>query len=224
MARKIFVTYKHSDNTVQPTNGGGTARAYVDELIGLFEGDEIYKGEGNEDLSEFTDDTIETHLKDKIYDSSITLVLVSPAMKNGNEAESEQWIPWEVSYSLKEITRNDRTSKTNAMLAIVLPDSSASYQYFIRDNACPLCHCRVLYTGMLFQILQDNMFNIKKPAYNGCTNHDRNNPVYVGESSYIHSVKWCDFVTNKEKYLQIAEDIGEKIDDYNIVKTVDDER
>ena len=52
MARKIFVSYKHTDDSVEPINEETTARAYVDELIELFEDDEIYKGEGDEDLSE----------------------------------------------------------------------------------------------------------------------------------------------------------------------------
>ena len=220
MARKIFVSYKHSDNNVEPINGETTARAYVDELIDLFEGDEIYKGEGNEDLSEFKDETIESHLKGKIYDSSVTLVLISPNMKDPWKKESDQWIPWEVSYSLKEITRNNRTSRTNAMLAVVLPDLLSSYSYFIQDDTCSSCHCRTLRTHTLFQILRNNMFNIKKPTSNGCPEHPINNPVYLGQYSYIDAVKWCDFIKDTEKYLQTAEYIREKIDDYNITKIV----
>ena len=223
MARKIFVTYKHSDEHVDPINDGTTARAYVDELINLFDEDEIYKGEGDEDLSEFKDETIASHLKEKIYDSSVTIVLISPNMKVDDEQESNQWIPWEISYSLKEITRNGRTSQTNAVLAVVLPDQNSSYSHYIEDNACLFCSCRNLDTNKLFKMLRDNMFNIKQPTFNNCSNHTNDNRVYIGFSSYIHSVKWCDFIQDKEKYLKIAEDIRDNIDDYNITKTVPDE-
>ncbi len=222
MARKIFVSYKHSDSDIKPLNSQTTARDYVEELIELFEGNEIYKGEGNEDLSEFKDETIETHLKAKIYDSSVTLVLISPSMKNADEKESDQWIPWEVSYSLKEISRKDRKSRTNAILAVVLPDRYSSYSYFLEDDTCSICHCRTLHTPTLIQILRDNMFNIKGPKFNNCSNHPISSPVYLGQSSYIYSVKWSDFIERKEKYLQTAEDIRDNIDDYNITKTVKD--
>ena len=152
MARKIFVSYKHSDDSVKSLDGQGAARAYVDKLIELFEGDEIYKGEGDEDLGDFKDETIATHLKDKIYDSSLTLVLISPNMKDLSKKESDQWIPWEVSYSLKEITRNNRTSKTNAILAVVLPDRYSSYRYYLEENTCSNCHCRTLRTDLIYAI------------------------------------------------------------------------
>ena len=218
--RKIFVSYKHSDDSVLPLNGETTARAYVDALIDFFENDEIYKGEGNEDLSVFKDETIQTHLKDKIYDSSMTLVLISPNMKDLWKQESDQWIPWEVSYSLKEITRAERTSRTNAILAVVLPDRSSSYSYFLEKDTCNLCHCTNFRTDKLFRILRKNMFNIKEPTSNNCPNHSSNNPAYIGPFSYIYSVKWENFIENKETYLQTAESIREKMDDYEIWKIV----
>ena len=216
MARKIFVSYKHADEDVAPLNGETTARDYVEELISLFEDDEIYKGEGDEDLSDFKDETIEQHLKDKIYDSSITLVLISPNMKEADEMESDQWIPWEVSYSLKEITRNDRTSHANAVLAVVLPDENDSYKYFLVTYDCG---CRTLEIESLFQILRDNMFNRKNPETKACSTHGT---VHLRGCSYIGSVKWCDFVEDKEEYLKEAEEIRDNVADYNIVKIVKD--
>ena len=221
MARKIFVSYKHSDDSVENLNGETTARAYVDELMEIFEDDEIYKGEGDEDLSEFKDETIASHLKDKIYDSSITLVLISPNMKDESENESDQWIPWEISYSLKEITRNDRTSQTNGILAVVLPDEDSSYSYFLEDDTCSACDLRILHTKTLFQILRDNMFNIKDPTYGDCPKH-LFQTVYKGHSSYIYSVKWCDFINDTDTYLDTAEKIRDNKDDYDITKIVKD--
>ena len=143
-------------------------------------------------------------------------------MKDPSEKESDQWIPWEVSYSLKEISRKDRKSRTNAILAVVLPDRLSSCRYFLEDDSCPKCHCTTYRTDKLFQILRDNMFNVKTPTFNGCSFHPTDNPVYCAPFSYIHSVKWRDFVEDMEAYLQTAEERRDNIDSYNITKTVKD--
>ena len=219
MARKIFVSYKHADDSVYRINGETTARAYVDELMDLFENEEIYKGERDEDLSDFKDETIRSRLRNKIYDSSITLVLISPNMKDPG-LESDQWIPWEISYSLKEIPRQGRRSLTNAMLAVVLPDRAFSYSYFLEDGTCLYCRCTTFRIRKLFQILRDNMFNIKEPTYNDCQYHPSNNRVFTGHPSYIASVKWHDFIADTERHLKMAEGIRDNIDNYDITKTV----
>ena len=224
MARKIFVTYKYNDEAVQSINGETTARAYVDELIDLFEGCEIYKGEGDEDLSELKDETIASRLRDKIHDSTITLVLISPNMKEKLEFEYDQWIPWEVSYSLKKTSRSGRTSQTNAILAVVLPDNNFSYDYFLQEDSCPYCRCTTYDITRLFQILRDNMFNIKQPSYNGCSNHTDANRVHTGQFSYIPSVKWESFVADTENCLKRVENIRDDIDAYNITKEIDNEQ
>ena len=140
-------------------------------------------------------------------------------MKEFITAESDQWIPWEISYSLKQHARNGRTSQTNVVLAVVLPDKSGSYEYYIVDESCPHCKSRTLKTDFLFQILKDNMFNIKSPTLSDCDQHG-SWKVYLGNSSYIHSVKWSDFIGNVEHYLDLSSEINDCIDDYEITKTV----
>jgi hypothetical protein len=221
MGRKIFISYKYADSNVAALNGywNTTVRTYVDKLESYFDNtNHIYKGESDdEDLSQFTDDQIWEKLKDRIFDSSITIVMISPGMKESHKYDKSQWIPWEISFSLRETTRNDTTSHTNALLAIVLPDSNGSYDYFIRHNGCCGNPCRTLLTNSLFKILQDNMFNVKNPNTKNCI---QGSTVYYGESSYIKSVKWIDFISLPDYYIECAEKIKDNIDNYSIYKTV----
>ena len=224
MGKSIFVSYKYSDKQVRQFStvyGLTTVRHYVDILDDkLEEGDNIYKGEDDgEDMSTLQDSTIGSKLGDKIFYSSVTIVLISKGMRESYKSERDQWIPWEVSYSLKEQSRQGGRSKTNAVLAVVLPDEYGSYEHFIKENTCPYCNCRTLMTDSLFQILRDNMFNIKKPVFTECDNHIGNKP-YQGYSSYIYSVKWNDFILNVNKYIDISLDIRKNIDQYNITKNV----
>ncbi len=224
MGKKVFVSYKYSDHLVRQLNGDSntTARSYVDLLQDCLADDHhINKGENDgEDLSDFKDTTIASKLRDKIYDSSITIVLISQGMKDAFESESEQWIPWEISYSLSEYKRKDAISRTNGVLAVVLPDKYNSYEYFIVDNYCSNCNFRLLKTNTLFKILSDNMLNIKNPVYGECDDHT-GGTVFKGESSYIKPVKWDDFINDISKYIDICEDINSNIKDYNIVKSYD---
>lgn len=150
MGYKIFVSYKYKDedvekidNVMPPTWPCDYVDLIKDEILS---NDDIYKGENSdEDISAWSDDKIWNHLKDKIYDSSITIVLISPNMKECRKWETSQWIPWEISFSLRETIRKNRKSHNNAMLAVVLPDKNGSYCYY--DNLT------------LFPILKSNIVN-----------------------------------------------------------------
>jgi len=218
MGRKIFITYKYGDTNVRALPGPYTTRVrdYVDELQTLIsDEDHINKGElDGESLEDFSDEYIASALRDKIFDSSVTVVMVSATMKDPFAAESDQWMPWEISYSLKEHSRNGRASLSNAVLAVALPDRWGNYDYYISHNAA--CNSRTLKTDMLFGIMRDNMFNIKNPDTKDCNG----NTIYYGESSYIHTVKWDDFIVDINHYLDIATGINGNIDNYNIVKTI----
>lgn len=150
MGKKIFISYKYWDEDVYPVPRFGTSnpkvRDYVSWLEDKFKNrtEHYYKGESdNEDLTMYSEDYIWEKLKDKIFDSSLTIVLVSPNMKEVRRWEKSQWIPWEISYSLRRTPRSSRESDRNAILAVILPDKKNSYVYY--DNM------------KLFEILQINI-------------------------------------------------------------------
>ncbi|HFK5595160.1 TPA: TIR domain-containing protein [Elizabethkingia anophelis] len=226
MGRKIFVSYKYADTQVENLDSTGTnlwgtkekttARHYVDELSKYLSNDDhIYKGEAdNESMASLTDSTIASKLGDKIFDSSITIVLISKGMKNLYLSERDQWIPWEISYSLKEQTRQNTSSKTNGIIALVIPDELGSYEYYItRNNEC---NCRNLNTDFLFKILSENMFNIKVPERTQCNG----SWIYSGYSSYIQSVKWEFFIKSPTTYIEKAIELRDKREEYNITKII----
>ncbi|MES2396328.1 MAG: TIR domain-containing protein [Bacteroidota bacterium] len=219
MANKIFVSYKYSDNKVLSILGNNptTARHYVDELAKLLTSeDHIYKGENDdESMKTLVDSTIGSKLGDKIFDSTVTIVLISKNMQE-NKPENDQWIPWEISYSLKEQSREGKNSKTNAVLAVVLPDENGSYEYFLTYN--PTCNSTTHKTSTLFQILRDNMFNLKDKESN--IRECNGSKIYEGSPSYIKSVKWENFITDITAYITMSTTIRQNIDKYNITKTV----
>lgn len=226
MGRQIFISYKYSDRNVRPLFDSPfittTARHYVDELQAhLKAGDHVNKGEADdESLAEFKDTTIQTKLKDKIYWSSVTIVLITPNMKEVGKPERDQWIPWEISYSLRNQSRNGRISGANAIVAVVLPDASGSYYYYLQQHKCLSCRypsgCVTHMTGNLFSILSKNMFNQKQKNELSCSD----GTTYSGEASYIPSIKWDNFISNIDTCLDRVSAIRDNIDDYEITKKV----
>lgn len=222
MSRKIFISYKYGDTSVQHIPRYGeydttTARHYVDALQARFDAsDHINKGEDDgEDMGNFKDATIESSLRNKIWDSSTTIVLISKGMKEPYLTEEDQWIPWEVAYSLKEISRDGRTSGTNAMLAIALPDEQGSYSYIVNHFPC----VTTWNTVSLFKILGDNMFNRNQKNLIRCPTCSSYH--HTGQDhSYIHPVKWNDFITNVNGYLDHVAMHQSNQDYFDIVKEV----
>ena len=227
MGKKIFVSYKYADNQVKPLNRDifTTVRDYVTEFEHRVDKtDHIYKGEhDDEDLSKLSDETIWGKLKDRIYDSSVTIVFISPIMKEKYKKERDQWIPWEISYSLKETSRKSKkgdsiTSKSNAMLAVVLPDKKGDYSYYLEAKNCCLLQCTMHHTYKLFSILKNNKFNQKKKMKCNCPEKEN---VWQGCCSYIEAVRWCDFINNINYYIKRAIERQDNIDDYDIQKDIE---
>lgn len=222
MGYKIFVSYKYKDNSVYPISNSlygsylnsyfSTVRDYVDKLeLYMDHSNNIYKGESdNEDLSNYSDDYIWSKLKDRIYDSSVTIVMISPGMKERYRLERSQWIPWEISYSLKEMTRGDRTSHSNAILAVVLPDRNHDYSYFSYRS----------YDDCVFSIIRKNMNNRISNGFGINSFASQYSFISTDDSSYIPSVKWEDFILQPMRYIETAVNRKNRIYEYSITKEV----
>src|SRR5258708_244578 len=88
-------------------------------------------------------------------------------------------------------------------------------RYYVDD---PGCNSISWMTGNVFQMIRDNMFNIKPSKAD--TRQCNGATIYEGYSSYIHAVKWEDFRQDMTRYIQIADGIKEKIADYEIKKLI----
>lgn len=227
MGKKIFVSYKYADDQVEnlALRENSTVRDYIDKFEEKLDAsDNIYKGESEgEDLSNLSDATIWEKLKYRIYDSSVTIVFISPGMRETRKEDRDQWIPWEVSYSLKEMSRKNKngdsvTSHSNAMVAVVLPDENGSYSYYLETKSCCSGGCTMHHTNLLFEIIKKNKFNrTTNASKRTCDNDDI---IWSGTCSYIEAVKWSNFISNYQKYVNSAVGRQEHIDEYDICKEV----
>ena len=100
MAHKTFISYKYSE-----------AQELRDKIIkSLGDDATYYKGERSDspDLTDTSTENIKIALKNMMYDTSVTIVIISPNMKNS------KWIDWEVEYSLKNIQRKNHSGHSLA--------------------------------------------------------------------------------------------------------------
>lgn len=202
MGHKVFVSYKYHDWNVAdlPNRRLCTVRDYVDVLEAKLGRNNVYKGEQDgEDLSHLNEETIWNKFKDRIFDSSVTIVMVSKGMRETDKYDRSQWIPWEVRYSLCEYSKNDTTSHTNGLLYVVLPDIHDSYDYFVERKRCCDDGCDSMNTDVIFAIMERNLFNSKENHLHSC---DYSNNLYSKLDSYAIVVKWEDFMES-DLYMQM---------------------
>jgi len=228
MGRKIFISYKYKDenvaklqdayfeevNSVMKWNYRNTrVRDFVDALQEKIGKVNINLGERDgESLEEFSDQHIESELKIRIRQCSVTLVMISKGMKEVYKPEKEQWIPWEVSYSIRTVPTGGNTKQMNAILGIVLPDETATYDWYYTDN--PNCNSVTHHHKQLFEILHKNMFNVIDKSFRECNG----SKIYINnEPSFIKTVKWSDFMSgnNFNLYIDRAIEIRENAELYD---------
>lgn len=209
--KKVFVSYKYSD----VVEGRENSFNFRDKLIeDLGDNGLIHKGEDGEsyDLSDYTNQQIVSKIGPYVKNSSTTLVLLSP------NAKHSEWIPWEISRSLKKRAyKNEANMTRNGIIGVYLPlnqlgipEQGGSYDFYRYRNSCgTITH----HTDKLPEMIKDNSFNLRGGSFqcsNGCCDE-----VYNSEDgSYIELIEWDEFINHKEKYIARAWKRRNNFDDY----------
>lgn len=201
MARKTFISYKYSES-----------QGLRDNVIKIMGDDATYYQGETADSPDQTGSKVETireNLKDMIFNSSVTIVVISPNMVDSS------WIDWEIEYSLKEITRGERTSRPNGIVGVIA-EHNGGYDWFVtlteRSDGC--LPSRSYNESKLYEIIKKNRMNKKQIEYNCevCKTYDSLS------GSYISFVDEHRFLDNYEKYVENAYEKAQVIDEFNIVK------
>ncbi len=200
MGNKVFISYKYGDTSVQSLDLASitTPRNYVDRIQTRLQRDGIHINKGEldgESLNQFKDDTIQSKLADRIFDSSVTIVLVSPNMKDFWKPENDQWIPWEISYSLRKKRREKSRSNRNGILVVWLPDKFGCYNY--------------LSDYQQFGILRNNRNNLA-----------RMHPQISLPQSYIVECTWAQFSSQMNYWIELASNMRRYEEYYQITVQV----
>ena len=201
MARKTFISYKYSD-----------ARCVRDRIIDALGDDaKFYRGEDgfSDDLTGLKADTIKNRLKDMIYGTSVTIVVISPEMK------LSKWIPWELEYSLKDVKRGDRYSHSNGIVGVI-KKVNGDYSW-IRQSSTALDGCSISHfdESRLPEIIKLNRANQTPKEYlcSHCKTIDR----LTG--SYISLINEDEFLRSPDHFIENAFCKSNHLENYCIHKT-----
>lgn len=201
MAHKTFISYKYSE-----------AQDLRDDIIdALGEDASYYQGETSDspDLTDYTTETIREHLKDMIFGTTVTIVIISPHM-----TESE-WIDWEIEYSLREYSRNGKKSKSNGVVGVVMK-VDGGYDWLRSTTTHADGHTSTKNdTNKMYKIINDNRFNENPKVYtcSKCKTVDRLS------GSYISLIPEDEFLDDPNFFIENAYQKCQSIDKYTISKT-----
>lgn len=200
MARKTFISYKYSE-----------AQELRDKIITALGDDATYyQGEtaDSPDMTDTSTENIKKNLTSMMYDTSVTIVVISPNMKDS------MWIDWEIEYCLKEITRKDRTSKTNGVVGVI-QKVDGGYGWLVNENIKEDgCTVRTINNDYLYDIIIKNRFNRINKKYT-CT---KCKCVSQIEGSYIALVDEADFLNDPNKYIENSFNKSENLGDFELIK------
>lgn len=204
MARKTFISYKYSESC-----------EYRDKIIrSLGDDATYYTGEtaDSPDISNLKVESIKNHLKDMIFNTTVTMVILSPSLTES------KWVDWEIEYSLSKYSRDGKTSSINGLIGIV-PPFYGDYSWFISTHSNPDGHETNNYINeeaRTFRIMYENRYN-QNPKEYACL---RCKSVDQLTGSYLSYVKLDDFCIDPDKYIENAYEKSQHVNSYDLRRKI----
>lgn len=201
MAHKTFISYKYSE-----------AQRLRDNIIeALGENASYYQGETSDspDLTDFTTKTIREHLKDMIFGTTVTIVIISPHMTES------AWIDWEIEYSLREYSRDGKKSKSNGIVGVVMK-VNGGYDWLRSTTTHEDGHASTINdTSKMYDIINNNRFNETPTVYacSKCKTIDRLS------GSYISLIPEDEFLDDPDFFIENAYQKCQHVGNYSLSKT-----
>ncbi|KDN56467.1 TIR domain-containing protein [Flavobacterium seoulense] len=201
MARETFISYKYSE--------AQELRDLIIEKLG--KDASYYKGETGEspDLTGSSIENIKENLKNMIFGTSVTIVIISPNIKKS------KWIDWEIEYSLKEYKRGSTTSKTNGIVGVVMK-INGNYNWLISSyQNSDGCTSRSIDNSYLHDIKVKNRFNLITNNKYSCPNCKTFDQL---TGSYISLIEEDRFLKNPQYFIENAFQKSQNIKNYELSK------
>lgn len=195
MANNVFISFRYSDGN-----------KYKEYLSSLFDkhSDTIDYSE-DVDRSQMSDFTIKQFLYGKLRRSSVTVVLLTPSAVNHKKnwrGDYDDWMYDEIRYSLE----NREGNRTNGLIAVYTPEAANLLVNI--DNS------GTVYVKDVDNLFRKNMMNVKyqykKNPNVGLFDRDYD--------SYCSLIKWDDFKNNIGKYIDIAIEKRNNLDNYVLTR------
>lgn len=202
MATKVFISFRFSDG-----------KEIKDELVDLFdESTEVINRSEDVDRSQMSEDTIQEYLYEKLKDTSVTIVLLTPEAVSYRKnwiGNYDDWLYDELRYSLEDRKNN----RTNGVVAVYTDDAKD----MILESSSHYCsHCQETKSCRTMKFFDNlarkNMLNIKQSYKKNLCNDLYDD----SHDSYISLVSLEEFKQDHTKYIDNAKDKRDRLHEFNI--------
>ena len=204
MATKVFISFRFDDG-----------EDIKDELDDLFDAStEVINRSEDMDRSQMSEDTIQDYLYEKLKDTSVTIVLLTPKAVSYQKdwfGNYDDWLYDELRYSLE----NRKNNRTNGVVAVYTEDAKDKL-ISESTHSCSQCQVTQLCRSLknFDNLVRKNMVNIKNNyKKNPCDN------LYDDEhDSYISLVSLKEFKQDYTKYIDNAKEKRNRLHEFDICK------